>query len=71
MDADFIVLDADPYEIAEESVDSLADIKVLKTFRLGEQVYEAGKTKAAPKRSLPGAALAIGGRKISKLIRRG
>ena len=69
MDADFIVLDRDPHEAAREAVESLADIKVLKTFRLGKQVYDRDTYRPVRKRTLPGALLAIGAGKIAKLFK--
>ena len=42
MDAAFVVLDQDPHDVAAESVEALADIKVLNTFRLGRMVYDTG-----------------------------
>lgn len=70
MDADLVVLDRDPYEAAEEAVESLSDIKVLKTFRLGREVYDSETFKPTPRRSLPRAVLAIAGRKFLWGIRR-
>ena len=69
MDADFIVLDRDPHEAANEAIESLADIKVLKTFRLGKQVYDRDTYRPVRKRTLPGALLAIGAGKIAKLFK--
>ena len=70
MDADFVVLDRDPYEAAQEAVESLADISVLKTFRLGKQVYDKETYRPARKRSLPGAVLAIAAKKVSGIVKR-
>lgn len=70
MDADLVVLDRDPYEAAEESVESLSDIKVLKTFRSGVEVYDSETFRPAPKRSLPGAVAAIAAKKIAGAFRR-
>ena len=70
MDADLVVLDRDPYEAAEESVESLSDIKVLKTFRSGVEVYDSETFRPAPKRSLPGAVAAIAAKKIAGALRR-
>ena len=70
MDADFVVLDRDPYEAVEESVEKLSDIQVLKTFRLGKMVYDKDKYKPARKKSLAGAILAIAAGKVLKPFRR-
>ncbi|MBR3053863.1 MAG: amidohydrolase [Firmicutes bacterium] len=70
MDADLVVLDRDPYEAAEESVESLSDIKVLKTFRSGVEVYDSETFRPAPKRSLPGAVAAIAAKKIAGALRK-
>ena len=70
MDADFVVLDRDPYEAAEESVEKLSDIQILKTFRLGKMVYDKDKYKPARKKSLAGAILAIAAGKVLKPFRR-
>ena len=69
MDADLVVLDRDPYEAAEESVESLSGIKVLKTFRSGVEVYDSETFRPAPKRSLPGAVAAIAAKKIAGAFR--
>ena len=69
MDADLVVLDRDPYEAAGESVESLSDIKVLKTFRSGVEVYDSETFRPAPKRSLPGAVAAIAAKKLASALR--
>ena len=66
MDADFIVLDRDPYTAAEESAESLSDIRILRTYRLGKCVYDRNTFAPAPKRSLPGIVLAVLARKLSR-----
>ena len=68
LDADLVVLDRDPYEAAEEDVHALSEIKVLKTFRLGREVYDCETFRPTAKRSLAGAVLAIAGQKMKKLI---
>ncbi|MCR4669305.1 MAG: amidohydrolase [Clostridia bacterium] len=70
LDADLVVLDRDPYEAAEESVESLSDIKVLKTFRSGVEVYDSETFRPSPKRSLPGAVAAIAAKKIAGALKR-
>ena len=70
MDADFVVLDQDPHDVAAESVEALADIKVLNTFRLGRMVYDRDTYKPSRKKTLPGALLSIAAGKVSKLLKR-
>ncbi len=70
MDADFVVLDQDPHDVAAESVEALADIKVLNTFHLGRMVYDRDTYKPSRKKTLPGALLSIAAGKVSKLLKR-
>ncbi len=64
MDADFLVLDRDPFEAGIEELD---DIRIEKTFRGGRLVYDAIDPAPHRKRSLPGVLFAIAGRKIGFL----
>ena len=61
LDADFIVLDQDPYAVETDALDG---IKIEKTFRGGRCVFDAEDRKPHKKRSLPGVLLRIAGKKL-------
>lgn len=65
LDADLIVLDANPFEVP---VEALSDIKVLKTYCRGREAFDVEKPQAGGKRKLAPMLIKLIGLKIAKIF---
>ncbi len=64
LDADLIVLDRDPYKAA--APEELSDIRILRTFARGREVYNAGRPEPEKNTSLAGLLLKLAAAKIGR-----
>ena len=64
-EADFVVLDKDPFEVETEDVSGLSEIRILQTFRRGRKIFDANKPEKDKNQSMPALVLKLIGRKLT------